>query len=292
VENYQKETFYADAVARIEALPGVESVGAVFGLPLSGFKYSISLHDLDGRRLDPEDPAQPSTQVRVVTPDALRMTLKKGRVFTDADGKDAPAVAIVNESAAKQLWPNEDPIGRRFTLGTRLGLGGERAGGEVVGVVADIKHYGLSLEPRPEVYLPHRGESIARPRLYTLLLTLFAAAALLLAALGVYGILAFNVAERTREMGVRMALGAAGRDVVGLVVREGLLVALVGLTLGFGGSFASGRLLRQLLFGVSPTDLVTFASVGLLLIAVALAACYLPARRAARVDPMVALRTD
>jgi predicted permease len=248
-------------------------------------------------------------------------------------------VAVINESAARLAWPDGDPIGRSFHLGTSFGLGRGRAGGEVVGVVRDVKEYGLDASARPEVFLtndqfpmdyfsivvrspndpraliePIRSQlhaldpevpmfavqtmerlvrlSLAQPRFYMLLLAVFATTALALAALGIYGVIAYAVAGRTREIGIRLALGAQRRDVLGMVLRQGLALAGAGLLLGLLGSLGATRLLADLLFGVRPTDAPTFVGVAALLLVVALAATYVPARRAASTDPIDSLRQE
>lgn len=332
--------FYADLLERTEALPGVRGADAVFGLPLSGFFYSISVYSIDGVEPDPED--EPSVQLRVVTPGYFRtmgMELVSGRPFRETDRAGAPTVAMVNESAARLLWPGSNPLGHEFLLGTRLGLGGERVGGRVVGVVADFKHFGPNADTRPEIYVvhdqfPEEGMSvvvradvppaslvdpirerlasidrevplygvatmeelldrqIAQPRFYLLLLAVFAATALTLAAVGVYGVMAHSVAQRTREIGIRIALGARGREVMGMVLRQGLAVAAIGTFVGLLAALGAARLLSGLLYEVAPTDTATFIGVPVLLLAVALLSCWLPAHRATRIDPMHAIRYE
>jgi putative ABC transport system permease protein len=336
------EAFYAELLDRLRAVPGVTSAGAVFGLPLSGFRFGISTSELDGTRLSDEEQDRLSTQVRIVTPDYFRtlgVAVVQGRSFTDADRHGAPPAIIVNEAAARLIWPDADPLGHRLTIGTSFGLGRGRVGGEVVGVVRNTRDFGLEAESRPMAFLPHRqvpvgfmsvvlrtaGEpgalsravsaqvaaldpevplfdvrtmderlagAVARPRFYLLLLGAFALVALALAAVGIYGVMSYTVGERRREIGVRVAMGARPGEVQALVVRQGMSVAAIGVTLGLAGSLAAARLLRSLLFGIGPADLPAFAAAVALLSAVAVLACYVPARRAARVDPMVALRYE
>jgi len=341
-EPQQSRTFFAELNKRIGGLPGVESVAAVFGLPLSGFSYVISVEMLDGGPAYDNPGDEPYAQVRVVTPEYFRVMeipLRSGRALAASDRAGTQPVVVINESAAKLLWPGRDPLGHTFELGTRLGLGGDRAGGTVVGVVADIKHNGLGEAAQPEVFLAHSqfpvdymsvavrtsvppqslaapireqvremdsglpidrmrtleqslADSVAQPRFYMLLLAIFAAAALFLAAIGIYGVLAYTVRQRSNEIGIRRALGARAGDLLRMVVGRAMALAGGGLAVGLLASFALTRLLSGLLHGVSATDPLTFAGVACLLSAVALLASLIPARRAARVDPMVALREE
>lgn len=341
-EPQQSRAFFAGLNQRIEALPGVESVAGVFGLPLSGFNYTISVEKLDGGPAYENPGEERYTQVRIITPDYFRtmeIPLRAGRALANSDRAGTQPVVVVNESAAKLLWPGGDPLGHTFELGTTLGLGGVRVGGTVVGVVADIKHYGLAEEARPEVFAAHSqfpvdymtmtvktsvppqslvaaireqvremdselpldqvktmeewvAASVAQPRFYMLLLGIFAVSALFLAAIGIYGVLAYAVRQRSNEIGIRRALGARAGDVVRMVVGTAMALAGGGLVAGLLASFALTRILSGLLYGVSATDPWTFAGVALLLGAVALIASLIPAQRATRVDPMVALREE
>ena len=336
------QAFFETLNRRIGALPGVESVAGIFGLPLTGFNYTISVEQLDGAPAYDEPGEERYTQVRVVTPDYFRtmqIPLLAGRALAASDRAGAQPVVVVNQSAAELLWPADEALGHRFELGTTLGLGGPRIGGTVVGVVGDVRHHGPVEEPRPEVYAAHgqfpvdfmsmtvrasvppaslvnpiRDElraldgslpmdevrtmeqrlaaSVAQPRLYMLLLSVFAAAALLLAAIGIYGVMACAVRNRVHEIGVRRALGAEAGDVLRMVVGSGMSLALGGLVLGLLAAYALTRVLARLLYGVSATDPLTFAGVALLLTAVALLASFIPAQRAARIDPMIALREE
>lgn len=329
-------------LTRAATLPGVSSAGAIFGLPLTDFGYTISMSTLDGRRLSDEDQDARSLQVRVVTPGYFRsmgIPVVRGRALNDGDRAGAAPVVLVNETAAARLWPNENPLGHAFTLGTRMGQGGADAGGTVVGIVRDVHDFGPLQTVRPAVYLPHAqfpmgfmtvtlrtsadpqaliepvravvneidpdlplfrvrsmsqiaGDAVAQPRVYLLLLSLFAGVAVLLAALGIYGVLTHAVAQRTREIGIRLALGAARTGVVSMVVRQAVVLAAAGLGIGLSLALGASRLIAGLLFGVEPSDLVTYAAVGAGLLCVALAASYLPARRASRIDPIRALRYE
>jgi putative ABC transport system permease protein len=264
------------------------------------------------------------------------MELLKGRVFTDQEKPDAPPVVIVNDTMARRFWPNEDPIGKRFTFGD----GGPQARWmTIVGVVRDSKRQGLDEVVRMESFFPHAlrttrvmdvvirttddpmamartvretvwsidkdlpvsrvqsveamlGERTAPRRFNLVLFGLFAVVAVVLAGVGIYGVMAYTVTQRTHEIGIRMALGAETRSVLALVVRQGMTLAVVGVVLGLGASFALTRLMRGLLFGVQPSDPVTFAAIALLLTGIALVACYIPALKATNVDPLVALRHE
>jgi putative ABC transport system permease protein len=330
--------FYERVVDRVRHLPGVHSAGAVMALPLSGTRYNISFKVL-GR--PPAAPGQePSMEVRVATPDYFRtlgVPLKRGRLFTEADSLNAPWVAVLSESAVQKYFPNEDPIGKQIEMGWGKGPGTRRAGGEVIGIVGDVKELGLDEEFPAEIYLPMRqwtvrgmtivartavpplsladeikqavneidanlpvsnvqtveqlvAQSIAQPRFYMLLLAAFASVALVLAAIGIFGVMSYTVSQRTREIGIRMALGAHGGSVVSMVVRQAMLLAVVGLALGLVAGLALSRTMTTLLFELSPTDPLTFGTVAMVLALVAFFASYLPARRAASVDPMIALR--
>jgi putative ABC transport system permease protein len=339
---HTRAQFVDTLLTRLATRRDVESVGAIFGLPLTNFGYTITTSTVDGRQLSDREQDERSLQVRVVTPDyfqTLGSPVARGRAFTPSDRLGRTPVAIINESAARLLWPGIDPLGHHLTIGTRLGQGGERAGGEVVGVARDVRDFGPTSPSRPTIYLAHAqfpidfmtvaikarqepallveparallaeldgnlpmfrvrsmeqlaANAVAQPRLYLTLIGIFAIAAIVLAAIGIYGVLAHGVAQRTREIGIRLALGARRREVVGLVVRQAAVLASCGLAVGLVLALAGGRLMRGLLFGVEPRDTLTYAAVVVVLLAIALVASYLPARRASRIDPMQALRYD
>ena len=245
---------------------------------------------------------------------------------------------MISESAARQYFPNEDPIGKTIKLGWGKG-GPARAGGQIVGIIGDVKNDALEEVSSPVVYLPLSqwpvsqmtvvlrtsvpptgltdtvrsavyavdpnlplsnirtldqivAKSISQPRFYMTLLGIFAAVALVLAAIGIFGVLSYAVAQRTREIGIRMALGAREGSVVRMVVRQAMTLVLTGVLVGTVAALFLSRTMTKMLFSVQPTDPVTFGSVALVLVGVALLACYVPARRATRVDPMAALRAE
>jgi putative ABC transport system permease protein len=265
---------------------------------------------------------------------ALGIPVLRGRPFVRQDGIDSPRVALVNQAFVNRYCPNEDPVGQRI-----IGDWANPKPTEIVGVAGDIRHNGLTAEPRPTVFLAQgqvpgyitylvvrtAGEpqklaavirreiqqvdpmqpmtaiqtmdryvsaSLARPRLYAVLLGTFASLAVLLAAVGLYGLMAYSVSRRTHEIGIRMALGAQPRDVLHSTLGEGAWLALAGLALGVVCAMALSRFVSNLLYGVNAADPLTYAGVAALLGGVALVATFLPARRASKVDPMVALRYE
>ncbi|HTG16619.1 MAG TPA: ABC transporter permease, partial [Blastocatellia bacterium] len=330
----RRATFFQQVVERIAAVPGAESVAAISRLPLTPGNSSRSF-EIEGKPNDSSGDG-PIADYRVISSDyfrALGIPLLKGRAFTEQDNGDAPATAIINETAARRYWPNEDPLGKRLRIES------DDPWMEIVGVVGNVKHVGLDSQSKAELYLPYlkdpwpfmtvvvrsasnpksladamRNEvwavdkdlpvpdiktmdellsgSVARRRFNTMLLGIFAAVALVLAAVGIYGVMSYSVTQRTHEIGIRMALGAKQSDVVKLVVGQGITLALIGVGLGLAGALALTRVLASLLFEVGTTDPVTFVAISILLTGVALGACFVPARRAAKVDPMIALRYE
>jgi putative ABC transport system permease protein len=272
----------------------------------------------------------------------MGIPLLRGRTFNDRDIETAPQVAIINETLARRYFPNgEDPLGKRFDLGTRRDKNGRALPWwqQIIGVVGDVKNAGLALPNQPEIYKPDmqwawhwahlvirtdntpaamasalreelgklsKEQSVpqvipleqvlagerAQPRFRGMLLGMFAALALLLAAVGIYGVMSYAVARRTSEIGIRMALGANRADISWLVARQALKLVLAGAAFGMAGAVALSRLLSTVLFEVSPLDPVTFLATPLFLVAVALLATWLPARHAARIDPLRALRFE
>ena len=336
----QQTAFIQNVLQRIEGLHGVQSAGITNALPL-GRGDSSGPFRIEGLPT-PAPGEAPTASFRTVSPryfEAMGIALKKGRVFTEQDRAGAPDVMIINEALARRYFPDEDPVGKRL-IGNRLQLmGGDEVTREIVGVVADVRHFGLDVEARAEMYYPYNqdpwpgtymavraasdpvalaaalrneiwsvdkdqpihnvkpmgrrvAESTMQRRFNMLLLAVFASVALALAAVGVYGVMSYSVTQRTHEIGIRMALGARATDVLKLVVSQGMSLALCGVAAGLGAAVALTRLMSSLLYGVSATDPVTFAVIPLVLTGVALVACFVPARRATKVDPMVALRYE
>lgn len=328
----QRSQFWEQLSARVAALPGVEAVGAVDNLPLSGEGRVYGFRKAEELRAS----TNPAAMFQVTTPDYFRavgIRVRQGRAFTDGDRADTTPVVIVNETMAHRFWPNESAVGKRIVVRN------ETQPREVVGVVSDVKHFGPELATEPEMYVPFQqlvidvmplvvrtsgdpaslaaavrrevravdatvaiervapmrellSASWSERRFTATLLSLFALVALALAAVGIYGVLAYQVTQRTKEIGVRLALGAQTGDVLGLVLKQGLRLAVIGIFIGAVAAFAVRQWLQGLLFEVRATDPTTFALIAALLLAVVFAACWFPARRAAKVDPMIALRCE
>jgi putative ABC transport system permease protein len=335
----QSAKFFAEVIEQAGALRSVKSVGATLQLPFSGLDVDQSPFSIEGR---PETQRQqPVSRLHVISPNyfpSMSIPLLEGRLFTERDTAEAPGVVIINQEMARRFWPDGDAVGKRITQGLLL-TPGETAEREIVGVVGDVKHFGLAAGTEPQMYVPHgqspwpdmnlvlraeadplalaaavretiRGISteapitristmkqihsraVAQPRFRATLLGLFALAALVLAATGIYGVINYLVSQRGHEFGIRIAIGAQSKDILRLIVTEGLKLIGAGVLVGLIGALVLTRLLSGLLFGVSATDPLTFITNGVFLTAVALLACYVPARRATRVDPMIALRHE
>jgi predicted permease len=329
-EDGERRKFGQELLRRLESEPELRSAALSFNVPLAQSQPFNQPFRIEGR---PVERDLPTLDARVVTPryfDTIGQRVVRGRAFEDGDDEEAPDVAVVNESFARRYFGDEDPIGRRVTGD------GETEWITIVGVVGDVRQYGLDREPTAELYQPFaqspgwgsvlvrtrsepgaaaalltravhsidpeqpvdrirtleevRRDSVASPRVTAMLLGVFALVALLITAAGIGGVLALSVSQRTVEIGVRMAMGARRDEVMAMILRQGLGLVLAGLALGVVGAFALSRMLDRLLFGIPPTDPVTYAAVAALLLLVAAAACLLPARRAASVDPLVALR--
>ena len=341
-EHSQRVPFYDQVLARVEHLPGVVAAGYTTAVPLTWM--GANGLSLEGRETEPN--VSWNAIHRQVSPgyfQAMGLALRQGRAFNERDDERATPVAAINETMARQFWPNEDPLGKRFKVGPPDSLNPWLT---ITGVVADVRQMGLDAPVKAEMYVPYwqagqampypifaprdlviratnapaslvpamrqairevdpnqpvanvrtmdevLGRVTAQRRLGMILLATFAALGLLLAALGIYGVLSYFVVQHTREIGVRMALGAQPGDVLRLVIGKGLRLALTGVVVGLIGAFVLTRLMKSLLFGVSAIDPLTFAGVTVMLTVVAILACYIPARRATRVDPMVALRYE
>ena len=329
--------FLEPALERIRAIPGVREAAAISLLPYENWGWNFNIR-YEGQPGD--DPTtMPLVENRVVTPSWFAVTEQRvlaGRLLGDADLDAAsPAVVVANEALVRRDFPNADPIGKRFHTG-------DTTFATIVGVVSDIRNFGPSEDPRPEVYWPYRrtdgagatfsivvraergdpvalapsvrqavrsvdagaaiaemqpladviADSVGRPRFYAILLGAFAAVALVLAVSGIYGVMSYAVAQRTRELGIRTALGSSASRTLRLVSGQGAVLVLVGLGLGLAGGVAVMRLIQSLLYGVSPLDPGTWVLATIALAVVGLAAALVPARRATRVNPLVALQAE
>jgi putative ABC transport system permease protein len=345
---YLPETGYTDAsavngffqrlLARLRSTPGVTAAALNHVVPLSGDDQFVSVTDVGRPFLDAQGNFR-RIHFRRIDPsytEMMQIPLIRGRRFSETDRAGTHATVLINETAARRYWPNEDPVGRSIQLS--FGRSFPRT---IVGIVGDVRHSTLEAEPTAEVYVPldqdpfparsmgvmirtmaepdsmagsleaivremdadlvaYRvrsmdgliADSLSDRRFTVLLLGLFSIIALLLAVAGIYGTLAYVVSRRTSEIGIRMALGAQPGNVFRHVIGEGLFLVVSGLIVGLGASWAVSHVLSRLLFGISPTDAVSFTAAPLVMIAAALVACYVPARRAMRVDPIEALRQE
>ena len=330
--------FYRELTKRVQSLPGVVSAGAITPLPVAGGFDSTSI-EIEFQPV--QKGYEPMVDRYITTPgylQALGIPLRQGREITTQDDEHAPLVMVVSEGLAARFWPGQDPIGKRVRLPSNSGRD-DAPWRTVVGVVGDVKQYGLDKPGTSAFYLPHAQfpasfmtlvartsvepaemvgtvkqvvqkldpdqvpmevatmdavmiDSVRTQRFSMFVLAAFAALALVLAAVGIYGVMSYVVAQRTHEIGIRIALGARLGNIFGLVMGNALWLAIVGILLGAVGAFALTRLMKSLLFGVAPTDLPTFIVVCVGLALVALLASYLPARKATKVDPLVALRNE
>jgi putative ABC transport system permease protein len=343
-EPAQAGLFYQRVLDAVRAIPGADRAALTNHMPLNGAALPTRV-EIPGRVADPAN--DPQVLFRTLSPEylaTLGIPVLKGRGFTTADLGGGDAV-LINESLAKKFWPDGDAIGKAVMLHkSAQGYAdyGQPLPGTVVGVIGDVRHFGIAIAPVPEIYVPYtrnpwghmvvvarahgdpgalipamrrailsvdgstiltggvfggfqvidnlRENDVSSQRFTMQLYGAFGLCGLLLAAIGIYGLMAYAVAQRTREIGIRMALGARASDVVRIVIGSGARLIALGVVLGLAAAFAGTRLVSSLLFGVSATDLPTFAVTTVILAAVAFIACYIPARRASRVDPVVALR--
>jgi predicted permease len=330
----QGKLFYQQLIEHVARLPGVSSASLAVTVPLSGGSWRTGIH-IEGH---PSDTPQIPCDYNIVAPGyfaTMGIPLVSGRDFSPRDNADAPGVVIINETFARRLFPNQNPLGQRLAMPNGRELG---AYWEVVGVAQDAKYQTLREPPRPYLYVPmlqqyagavmllvradnpraligplrHEVQTLDKnllifyigtltERLRALLMPQRSAAtllggfgllALVLASVGLYGVMAYRVSQRTHEIGIRMALGAEPGDVLKLVVGQGFKLVLIGVVIGLAAALALTRVLSSLLYGISATDPATFVGISLLLAAVALLASYIPARRASKVDPMIALRYE
>jgi len=336
----QRTAFFDRLQERLRALPGVTATAATLGLPLNGIQVNLSFEVKNRPPLPPAQ--QPSMELRVVSAgyfEAMGIPLVRGRGIDPGDMAGSPQVVVITQSAARKHFANENPIGQSITIGWRRPDDKPKAGGEIVGVVGDVKTFGLAQDAQPEMYVPYPqlpissmdvlvrtsvpapslrtavetavheldpdlpvarlrtladvvSRSISQPRFYMLLLGLFASVAVLLAALGIFGVMSYAVTQRSREIGVRMALGAQPAAVMSMIFRSAALLVAAGIGLGLAGAVALSKTLSGLLFNLSPTDPTTLGGVACVLAFTALLASFLPARQATRVDPLITLRSE
>jgi putative ABC transport system permease protein len=335
-EPQKRAAFLKQLETNLAAAPEVSSVGLVTRLPLmSALNNITSFLAIEGREVPPGE--RPEIDFRRASTgyfQTMGIPLLSGRLVTEQDVSNNTSSVLINEAMAKRFFSGEDPVGKRIS--TANSTGQQTQWQTIVGVVGSVRHLGLDVEPRPEIYYhtntsppfgpvvvirttadPQRLISIARAKVRELdrdvpisnvntmeqlvaqsvaqrrfgmfLVSIFAALALALAVVGIYGVVSYSVAQRTNEIGVRMALGASAADVLRMVLKNGMTLALIGVGVGLVAALAVTRLMVAMLFGVQPTDVATFAIVSVGLMLVALLACYVPARRAMKVDPLVAL---
>jgi hypothetical protein len=347
----ERSHYFDRVVERLLALPGVQAAGGVSELPMAGTESKAGVY-IEGRPVPTQADQVMIASSQKVTPGyfaTLGIRLLRGRLLEPGDTAGKPLVAVIDDTMARDYWPNEDPIGKRFRRAKRgaRGAGGADDPGNpwytVVGIVGTVHQGGLPADPHPQMYrtaaqtlpalMPYQmvfalrtagdpatlaaaaraavrevdpnqpvsnlktlqqvvGESIAPRRFQMILLAVFAALALVLSAVGIYGVTSYSVAQRTRELGLRMALGSQPAGVLRLVLKEAATLAALGLLAGLLAAFVLRQAIASLLFGVGPLDPPTFLAVSLTLLLIALAAAWLPGRRATRVDPIEALRAE
>ncbi|HVQ12354.1 MAG TPA: FtsX-like permease family protein, partial [Vicinamibacterales bacterium] len=344
----RSKAFAEELVARLRSVPEVESAGYANQLPMVNLVNSFPLRSRPGPRPEPgrpppDRPTEGIADIRLVSRDyvkAMGIRVLSGRGFAESDGAVAPRVMLINEALARRDFPNRNPIGETVFIGYFP------EPWQIVGVVADVRQFGLSVEPAPQFFVDLRqwtdvdllifpvgayytvrtsgdpeaivpsvraiveqmdpqaslfyvapmeqvvASTISRPRLYATLLGIFSLVGLGLAVIGIYGVMTYSVAQRTREIGIRVALGARRVQVITLVLGQSAALTAAGVVLGLTGAAMLSRYLEGLLFGVTPLDPTTFVLATALFAMVALVAAYGPVRRATGVDPLVALRAE
>jgi predicted permease len=329
-----RHRLYKDVLESVEAIPGIDAAAITNAVPLAGMRPGQTQFQIEGDDRGAE--ASPPVDVRIASPayfDLLGIPLIRGRPFTTSDTEDTERVVVINETAAR-YWNGRDP------LGARVSSDGGRTWYTVVGVVGDVRQFGLDVEVRAQAYRPLaqangnldgrilartagdpiavmgalrsaiqkvdpempiermqtldtlRAAHLATPRLTALLLTIFAVLALCITVAGIAGVIATSIAQRTREIGLRIAVGASAREVVAMVLRQGLRLIGVGLAIGIPLAVVFGLALKRFLFDTAPADPLMLAGVGLALAAAGALACIGPALRATRIHPITALRAD
>ena len=340
----EMKTLADDVVEQVRLLPGVKAAAFARQLPLIAIRETAWFRRSPHLPNPPPRPTSASPDARLVSEeffDVMGIRVVAGRAFGPNDGVGQPRVLLVNQTLARQAFPNQNPIGQYVYAGR------DSSPWQIVGIVADVRQFGLDQDPQPQFFADFRqwsntdpvfftilgpyfairggadvqalvprirdivrglspdaglynvatmeqlvSNSLSRPRMYATLLGIFACVAVVLAAVGIYGVIAYAVAQRTREIGIRMALGAQRTEVVRLVLGQSLTWTGIGIVLGLGGAAAVTRYLEGLLFGLTPLDASTFVVASLTFVSIALIASYVPARRATRIDPVVALRSE
>jgi putative ABC transport system permease protein len=333
--NSDRLAFYRDFFARMEALPGVASAGGTTRVPLGSTSVSTTVQ-IEGRPVPAAE--LPEVQFRRAMHSyfaAMGIPIRRGRGFDPNDGPNAPPVAVINETMARRLFPNEDPIGKHV----RTGPNPNQPWTTIVGVIGDVRHGGLEEVPQPELYINYlqgppvapfivlrttsdpallaetvraearridknlplydirtmatlRSEAVSTRRFILLIVGAFGALALGLAAIGVYGVMSLIVSERTREVGVRLALGAEPAQLLTMIVGQAAKLAGLGVIAGLAMSLPIAPLLDSQLYGITSFDPLTFVSVPIALLVIAALAAMVPARKAMRIDPLAALRIE
>jgi putative ABC transport system permease protein len=336
----QQTAFFNALLQRVQALPGVDSAGLTSALPLSTEQLTLSVR-LEGQPMPPPDAPFPTVSVMSVSPGYFRTMqtpVIAGRAFEETDNRDSIPVVIVNQAFVRKFFGAEDPLGKRIILPRK----GKPVPDTIVGVVADVHHFGIDHDASVQLYRPynqpsfgiayrmaialrsrtdpallaaalrrevtnlHGGqpvfdvatmdqimrESLAQRRLSLLLLTSFAALALVLAAVGIYGVMSYSVAQRSQEIGIRMAVGCTPGGVLRFVLREAAWITVLGVIAGLAGSLGLTRFISTLLYNTQPYDMASMLSASGLLLTIGLFAGALPAYRASQLDPVIALRAE